>query len=92
MQVSFDWRSFHATWYWVIVVDVLKVSSTDTQPQHTHSLDLLKRGCVRNVSIDGVLHTVDVRNRQEYHHRSSASYCCGRVLYLEYFQRFTFLQ
>lgn len=64
MQVSFDWRSFHATWYWVIVVDVFKVSSTGTQPQHTHSLDLLKRGCVSYVSLDGVLRTVDVRQKQ----------------------------
>lgn len=32
LQLLFDWRSFDATWYWVILIDTSKLLSTDTQP------------------------------------------------------------
>lgn len=38
IQVWFEWRSFDTTCYWVISVDTIKVSSTDTQPNQTGSL------------------------------------------------------
>lgn len=40
MQVSVAWTSFSTAWYWVILVNTLKIWSTDTQPYpltHTHS-------------------------------------------------------
>ena len=38
MQVSFDWRSFDTTRYWVVSVETLKLLSTDTQPSCHHIL------------------------------------------------------
>ena len=32
LQLSFDWRSFSTTWYWVISIDTFDSIPTDTQP------------------------------------------------------------